>query len=411
MIAILGLLATGSVIWYTNSKQSTPQTTPSPQGKSKSDSREDSLLDATPVVVTTVRQDDFNIYQFGLGVITPLNAVEVRSRVKGQLMSIAFKEGQMVKAGDLLAQIDPLPFEMELRLATAQQQRDQALFDNAIIDLDRYQTLQAQDSISQKRVDTQQSLVHQYQAAALTNAEVIKNAELQLSYTHIKAPISGRTGFRLVSPGNIVDESDASGIVKITQLNPIGVIFSIPEDALPRVMKLLGTGDHVSVDIYGRALKEKIAQGRLLAAASQIDATTGTIKLKAELPNANGTLFANQFVNVKMSVETLPNAMLIPTAAIQRGAMGTFIYVVKEDQTATVTPIKTGPSEDGITAIEGVISAGAMVVIDGADNLREGAKIKIVVRDTQTSSLERHKLDNDNKSKLLVQGTRASNRS
>ncbi|HHJ35914.1 MAG TPA: MdtA/MuxA family multidrug efflux RND transporter periplasmic adaptor subunit [Gammaproteobacteria bacterium] len=397
MITILGLVVAGSVIWYAGSQPAEPPTTTRHQEKSKTKNHAGTLPEATPVVVAPVRQGELNIYQYGLGIVTPLNVVEVRSRVSGQLLSIAFEEGQMVKAGDLLAQIDPVPFKVQLRLATAQQVSDQALLDNANIDLDRYKTLLAQDSVSRKQFDTQQSLVHQYQAAVQTDQEVVKNAKLQLSYARIIAPISGRVGFRQVGPGNIVRESDPKGIVVITQLDPISVIFSIPEDALPRVMKLLNTGDHIPVDIYDRALKKKIGQGRLLAADNQIDTATGTIKLKAELPNSDRTFFANQFVNVKMAVETLPEAILLPTTAIQRGATGTFVYVVKDDQTVTVTPVKTGPSEDETTAIESGISAGTTVVVDGVDRLREGAKVKIVTRDTPSSNMGERELNNDNK--------------
>jgi len=297
-------------------------------------------------------------------------------------MSIAFEEGQMVKAGDLLAQIDPRPFEVQFALATGQLARAQALFENAQIDLERYRTLLAQDSISRQQVDTQESLVRQYKAAVQAEQGGIDNAKLQLAHARVIAPIDGRVGLRQVSPGNMVRASDANGIVVITQLQPVGVVFPIPEDALPRVMKRLRAGDHIPVDAFDRAQKENLGRGRLLAADNQIDTATGTIKLKAEFPHAASTLFANQFVNVRMPVETRLNATLLPTPAIQRGAAGPFVYVVKDDKTVAVTPVKVGPIQGEITVIDGGISAGAMVVVDGADRLREGTKVELVTRDT-----------------------------
>lgn len=381
-ITILGLAVVAGVIWYASSRPGDSATTAGPRGAVDPGGRDESLPRATPVAVAPVRQGNLDIYLFALGTVTPLNSVVVRGRVDGQLMSIAFEEGQMVKAGDLLAQIDPQPFVVQLTLATGQLARDQALLDNAQADLERYRTLLAQDSISRQLVDTQESLVRQYKAAVQAGQGAIDNAKLQLTHARVMAPISGRVGLRQVGPGNIVRASDANGIVVITQLQPISVVFPIPEDALPRVMKRLRSGDRIPVDAYDRAQKEKLGKGRLLAADNQIDTATGTIKLKAEFSNADGALFANQFVNVRMPVETRPKATLVPTAAIQRGAAGTFVYVVKNDRTVAVTPVKIGPTQGEITAIDGGVSVGATVVIDGADRLREGTKVEIVVRDT-----------------------------
>lgn len=379
-IAILALAGVVGVLWYANSRQSDSATTAGPAGAPVSGNGADTLLPATPVVAAPVRQGKLDIALFALGTVTPLNAVVVRAQVDGQLMNIAFEEGQMVKAGDLLAQIDPRPFEVQLSLASGQLARDQALLDNAQADLERYRTLLAQDSIAQKLVDTQESLVRQYKAAVQAGQGGIDNAKLQLANARVTAPISGRVGLRQVGPGNIVRAADANGIVVITQLQPVGVVFPIPEDALPRVMKRLRAGDRIPVDAYDRAQKEKLGQGRLLAADNQIDTATGTIKLKAEFPNADDALFANQFVNVRMSLETQPKATLVPTAAIQRGAAGTFVYVVKSDRTVAVTPVKIGPVQGEVTAIESGVSVGAMVVTDGADKLRQGTKVELVVR-------------------------------
>ena len=375
IIAILLVVTVVGAIWYASSR-------PAKSAKTVTRGGDDASLRAIPVVAAPARQGNLEVYLDGLGTVTPLNAVVVRSRVDGQLMRIAFEEGQLVQAGDLLAQIDPRPFEVQLTLATGQQARDQALLENARADLERYRMLLAQDSISRQQVDTQQSLVRQHEAAVLTGQGGIDNAKLQLAHARITAPISGRVGLRQVDPGNIVRASDANGIALITQLQPITVVFAIPEDSLPRVMKRLRAGDRIPVDAYDRAQKEKLASGRLLTADNQIDPTTGTIKLKAEFPNADGALFANQFVNVRMAAETRRNATLVPTAAIRRGAAGTFVYVVKDDQTVTVTPVTVGPAQGEITSIDSGVTPGALVVVDGADKLREGAKVELVTRGT-----------------------------
>ena len=379
-IAVVVLAAAGATAWYASSRPADSAKTASAQGAAERGGRVDPAVRATPVVAAPVQQGNLDVYLHAIGTVTPLNAVVVRSRVDGQLMSVAFEEGQMVKAGATLAQIDPRPFEVQLTLATGQLARDQALLENAKIDLDRYRTLLAQDSISRQQVDTQESLVRQYTAAVQAGQGGIANAKLQLAHARVTAPISGRVGLRLVDPGNIVRASDANGIVVITQLTPIGVVFPIPEDALPRVMKRLRGGDRIPVDAYDRAQKEKLGSGRLLTADNQIDTATGTIKLKAEFPNADGALFANQFVNVRMPVETRVNATLVPTAAIQRGAAGTFVYVVRDDQTVAVTPVRVGPVQGEIAAIDSGVAAGAMVVVDGADRLREGARVELVAR-------------------------------
>ncbi len=340
----------------------------------------------SPVVAMPVRKGNIDIYLPGLGTVTPLNTVRVHSQVDGQLVSIEFEEGQVVRKGDLLALIDPKPFEVQLSLVKGQLARNQALLEGAQMDLERYRGLLAQDSIARQQVDAQESLVRQYRAAVQASQGEVENAQMQLDRARVTAPISGKVGLRQIGPGSIVRASDPLPLVVITQMNPVSVLFPIPEDALPRVMKRLNAGGQVPVDAYDRALTEKLGSGHLLAADNQIDPATGTIKLRAEFSNPNGTLIANQFVNVKMLVETRRDATLMPSAAIQRGAVGTFVYVVRNDQTVVVTPVKVGPSQGEVSVVEAGVAPGAMVVVEGADNLRDGASVELIARDPATPS-------------------------
>lgn len=335
-------------------------------------------MNPTPVIVETVTTGTFKNYINGLGVITPLNTVEIRSRVDGQLMRVTFEEGQLVNKGDLLAEIDPEPFQVHLKLAEGQLERDRALLKKAKIDLERYHTLLSQDSISPQLVDTKESLVRQYQAAVKDGEGKVKNAKLKLSYTEIRAPISGRAGFRQVDPGNIVSVSDKKGLVTITQLNPVNVVFHIPEDNLPRVMKRFNSPGEMNVEVFDRELKKKLGEGKLVAVDNQIDVTTGTIKLKAELDNSSGNFFAHQFVNVKMPVEIIQNAVLVPASAVQHGSEGDFIFVVQTDETAKVVPATLGPSQGESSVVLKGVSAGDRVVVEGGDKLRDGSAIKIM---------------------------------
>ncbi|MFI4922499.1 MAG: MdtA/MuxA family multidrug efflux RND transporter periplasmic adaptor subunit [Burkholderiales bacterium] len=340
----------------------------------------DSSDKALPVVVATARQSDVDVYLAGLGTVTPLNTVTVKSRVDGELNKIAFKEGQFVHAGELLAEIDPRPYQVQLTQVEGQMARDQALLKNAQLDRERYRTLFEQDSVAKQLLDTQEALVRQYEGAVKTDQGQIDNAKLQLVYTRITAPISGRVGLRQVDPGNIIHASDQNGLVVITQLQPITVIFTIPEDNVPSVMKKLQAGEKLAVDAYDRENKVKLASGILLTVDNQIDPTTGTVKLKAQFSNDDYSLFPNQFVNVRMLVNIKKGATVINSAAIQRGAQGTFVYVMKPDQTVTVRQIKTGPAQGDAIAIDTGIAPGELVVVDGTDKLREGAKVEPISR-------------------------------
>ncbi|MCA1324607.1 MdtA/MuxA family multidrug efflux RND transporter periplasmic adaptor subunit [Herbaspirillum sp. alder98] len=336
-------------------------------------------MQATPVGVAQARVQNVDVYLNGLGSVTPTATATVRARVDGQLQKLHYKEGQVVKAGDLLAEIDPRTFQVAVTQAEGQLARDQALLNSARIDLKRYQTLLAQDSIASQQVDTQAALVKQYEGTVKADQGSLASARLQLSFARVTAPISGRLGLKQADVGNNITTGDTNGLVIITQLQPITAIFSIPEDNIPSVLRQLQSGRKLPTQAWDREQKKKLADGVLLTIDNVVDATTGTVKLKAQFPNTDFALFPSQFVNIRLLLNTEQGAVVIPTAAIQRGSKGLFVYVVK-DNTVTVRNIKTGAVQDDLTAITEGVAAGETVVIDGLDRLREGAKVEAVTR-------------------------------
>ena len=349
--------------------------------------KSDQFTDPEVAVATVAAtQSDFPVYLTGLGTVTALRTVTVRSRVDGELIHVAFKEGQMVHAGDLLAEIDPRAFQVQLMQAEGQLLRDEALLKNAEIDLVRYKTLLEQDSIAAQQTVTQESLVKQFKGTVAMDRGLVADAKLQLSYARITAPIAGRLGLRLIDQGNIVQASDANGLAVITQIQPIAVVFTLPEDDLQAVMKQFHSGKSLPIEAYDRSGKIRLAEGQLLAVDNQIDISTGTVKLKGQFANENGALFSNQFVNIRMKMDTLRSVTIIPAAAIQRGTIGPFVYVVKEDQTISVRPLTLGPTEGEKVAVMEGLQPDELVVVDGADKLRENIKVKLITREPALSS-------------------------
>jgi membrane fusion protein, multidrug efflux system len=333
---------------------------------------------AVPVRVVPVTNETIEVQIKALGTVTPLNTVTVRSRVDGELRRVLFDEGQRVSGGQLLAEIDPRTFESQLNQVLGQQQENQARLKNAEGDLERYRKLAAEGLITQQQVTTQEALVQQYRGALTANDAQVASARLQLSYTKITAPISGRLGLRQVDAGNLIRSGDANGLVVITQMRPISVIFTVPETDLPAVLEAYRRGNRPPVEAWDRAESRMIAKGTLQTIDNQIDTTTGTIRLRAEFTNADEQLFPNQFVNIRLRVQSLRDATVIPSAAVQRASFGTFAYVVGPENTVTIRRITLGPIEGNKVAVAEGLTAGERVVLEGVDDLTENAKVEII---------------------------------
>jgi len=365
--AILGFVVLGG---YAVFARAAPESVGAP-------GRADPPSPSIPVVAAHARVADMDVYLTGLGTVTALKTVTVRTQVDGQLMTVAFKEGQLVRATELLAQIDPRPFQVQLEQAEGQKARDAAMLENARVDLKRFQVLVEQDAVPRQQLDTQVSLVRQLEATLKSDQAAIDSARLNLTYARITSPLTGRIGLRLVDPGNIVHSSDANGLAVVTQLQPIAVVFTIPQDSLPVVQRQLDAGRRLTVDAYDRDLQTKLASGTLSAIDSQIDPTTGTIRLKAAFDNKDGALFPNQFVNARLLVRTLQQALVVPAAAIQRGPQRTFVYVVTSAGTIEARDVTVTMTENDLSVVAKGLSPGEVVATDGIDRLQPGSHVTV----------------------------------
>ncbi len=329
---------------------------------------------AVPIATATARTGDISVYINALGTVTPVYTATITSRVDGQITNVAYREGETVRKGDLLIEIDPRPYQAALTQAQGTLAKDQAVLSEARIDLDRYQQAYNRNAIAKQQLDDQTQLVKQDEGTVKQDEGTVESAATNVDYTRITAPIDGRVGLRLVDPGNIVTSGSTTPLVVITQLQPITVIFSVAEDYLPQIQKQLRNGQKMPVDAFARDQSTKLTSGFLLTLDNQIDTTTGTVKLKAIFQNQDFALFPNQFVNARLLVDTLKNVVLVPTAAIQRNAQGPYVYVIKSDQTANLRTITDGTTDGTTESVQGVQS-GEVVAVNGFDKLQEGAKV------------------------------------
>jgi len=345
-------------------------------------------LPSVPGVAAKTRKGDIGVYYTGLGAVTPIYTVTVKSQISGYLMQVLYKEGQTVRKGDSLAEIDPRPYQVMLEQAQAGFARDEANLENARVDLKRYQILTPLKAVPEQQLATQEATVKQDEGIVQTDQALIDIAKLDLVYCHITAPITGRVGLRLVDPGNYVTANDSTGLVVITQVEPITVIFTLPEDQLPAILAKMHAGARLKVEAYDREMKTRIAQGWLSTIDNQIDPETGTVKLRANFDNRDGALFPNQFVNARLLVEEKHEVTLVPTAAVQRNAQTTYVFLVKPDSTVTVLPITIGTTEGYDSEVLSGLSPGDVVVMTGVDKLQEGSKVRVQMygEGTQTGS-------------------------
>ena len=369
-IALLAALAVAAVFAWERFENHAP-----PKDEGPNPGRSASPPQTVRVAPVTI--GDMPITLDELGTVTPYETVTIRTQIAGKLIEVGFTEGQTVRKGDFLAQIDPAPYQAALAQAKGQLAKDQALLAQADSDLQRYEALSKQDSISKQQVTDQEALVAQDKGAIATDTAQVQMAQVNLDYTHIVSPITGRAGLRLVDPGNYLQPSDATGIVVITQIDPISVVFPTPEDELPRIAARLNSGAKLKVTVFDRANVTELATGTLETYDSQVDPTTGTIKMRATFANPNGVLFPQQFVNVRLLVDTMTDVTLAPNAAIQIGPSGNFVYVLNADSTVSKRDVVTGPTDGKRTTVTTGLTADEKVVIDGVDRLRDGAKVVV----------------------------------
>lgn len=370
--AIVIILAAGAFYYLRQSKQRS------------SNIQADAAPRAVPVSTAAARKGDIGVYIEALGTVTPVYTDIITSRVQGEIVNVYYREGQLVHKGDPLLDIDPRPYQAQLMEVEGQLAHDQALLNEARIDLGRYQSAYEQNAIAKQQVDDQQQTVFQYEGTVKNDQGQVENAKVNLVYCHITSPIEGRVGLRLVDPGNIVQANSTTSLVVVTQLQPITVIFSVAEDYLPQIQGQMHKGRQMLVDAFDRDQQKKLASGSLLTLDNQIDPTTGTIKLKAIFANEDNALFANQFVNARLLVDTTHGAILIPTAAIQRNAQGAFVYVIKPDQSATIRNITVGTTDGDTAAVQG-LQPGDTVAIKGFEKLQDGVRVVVQNRSSGTS--------------------------
>jgi membrane fusion protein, multidrug efflux system len=372
-VIVIGI--TGYAVWRAGQPNLIPQTNQGGQGRGGR-GRGGPGGDVLPVVVAQAKKTSVPRYLDGLGNVTAFYTVTVKSRVDGQLMKVNFQEGDLVKEGQVLLEIDPRPYQVMLDQSEGTLAHDQALLADAKLDLDRYQTLVKQDAIPTQQLDTQKALVAQYEGSIKQDVANVNNAKLQLVYAKVTAPITGTVGLRLVDPGNIVHAADANGMIVITQLQPISVLFTIPEDNLPEVLKKLHAGVKLPVEAWNRDNSQKLATGTLLTMDNQIDNTTGTSKLKAIFDNNDFELFPNQFVNIRLLVDTLQNQTVVPTVAVQTGQQGSFVYVIDDQNVAHMRAVQVATSDQSGADIQSGLEVGEMVAVDGADRLSDGSRVR-----------------------------------
>ena len=383
LLWLVAVLVAGSLgIWWwmhrTPERSTTPGAAGTSAGTAGGSRRFGGGNRVQPVSVATAKRQDIRVILSAIGNISALNTATVRTHVDGELKALRFKEGQQVRAGAVLAEIDPRSYDIGLAQAQGQLVRDTAQLRNAQQDLARYKDLLAKDSIAKQQVDTQDALVRQLAGTVQTDQAQVDSAKLQLAYTKVTAPISGRLGLKQVDLGNVVHTSDATGLVSITQTQPIAVVFAVPEAHLRQISSKLQAGQPLVVEAWDREQKVKLAVGKVSSTDNAIDMATGTIKLKAEFANKDNELFPNQFVNIRLQVDDLKDAVIVPASATQRGPQGTFVYVVKDDGSVTIRRVRLGAAEGDWVSVQGELAAGERVVTDGADRLREGAKVEVI---------------------------------